>query len=62
MQDFKMVIKWAFSGVIPSLGSGTPFLSDEIMNGENIKVEKTVLRNNTGITALLDNAFFLNES
>ena len=58
MQDFAMVIKWAFSGVIPSQGRGTPFLSDEIMNGENIKVEKTVLRNSTGITALSFNAAF----
>ena len=52
IQDFAKVIRWACSMPAAPAGAQLSPVIDEMMNGEKIRVENTVLRNNTGITAL----------
>lgn len=51
IQDFAKVIRWACTAP-DAPPDAPPSTMDEMMNGEKIRVENTVFRNSTGITAL----------
>ena len=61
MQDFAIISRCAFRIPISSKDAVAPE-NEDIMTLENIRVENTVLRNNTGITALFFSAAFLDVS
>ena len=61
MQDFAIISRCAFRIPISAKDAVAPE-NEDIMTLENIRVENTVLRNNTGITALFFSAAFLDVS
>ena len=61
MQDFAIISRCAFRTPISAKDAVAPE-NEDIMTLENIRVENTVLRNNTGITALFFSAAFLDVS
>ena len=52
MQDFANVRRWALSASAAPTDAELSPAMDWMMNGEKIRVENTVLRKSTGITAL----------
>ena len=65
MRLFRMMYLWISHPPPPTWKmevSGRAPVADKMMKGRKMSDENTVLRNNTGMTALERSDFFLNES